>query len=192
MDYTDLVDLKSELDRAKPDNPLDFFVEVPVDTDDTVAMVQAVYELSVQGISQPLQLARYLRVSLARALALKMQVDEMFAEAMMITDPAVHRGRLAAAASGVQAEAMRVYHNAGSEQAKLQALKVALAAQKAQSDVLRLTGQTNKVVIDQSDRRTVVNNNDNRRAEIPDDVMQDLVDRMVKSESDALKVKRNR
>jgi hypothetical protein len=164
-------------------------VWVPEDRSDHEGMLEATRELMLQGLRRPVQVARYLGVTTARAAMLLTEVEAAFVAGMKDFDPSMNRARAAAAANLVQTHAMHVFHNSMNESAKLAALKIALAAQKQESEVLRLTGQKSgntSVTIDNSDRRTAIQMQ-LEQLQVPSDVMDQLADQFTEVVSTGLK-----
>lgn len=187
---SDLERLSSDLVEIDPEfRDLRLGVWVPEDRTDHEGMVEATRELMLQGMRRPVQIARYLGVSTAKAAMLLNEVDAAFVAGMQTFDPTMNRARAAAAANLVQEHAMRLFHNSMTENAKLAALKIALAAQKQESEVLRLTGQKSgntSVTIDNSDRRTAIQMQ-LEQLQVPSDVMDQLADQFTEVVSTGLK-----
>jgi hypothetical protein len=180
--------LPDDPDYVDPDHAMSLGVMVPVDKNDHEGMLRAVYEMMIRGVSQPMQLARYLRTSTAKAAALKLQVDEVMREGIAETDPEVHRARLVASAAHIQTEAMRLHSTTVSESMKVSTLKVAVSAVKMQSDLLRLTGQRNNtsIVVDNSDNRVAIRN-DLGTLDVPPEVLDQLAAQMTAAASTQIK-----
>lgn len=186
---TDLVEIDPTYRGKSDSTALD--VWVPEDRTDREGMLEAAQELMLNGVRRPAQMARYLRVSTAYAATLMTEVEAAFAAGMQTFDPTMNRARAAAAANLVQEHAMRVFHSAMAENTKISALKVALAAQKQEADVLRLTGQkagNTTVNVDNSDRRAVVQMQlEQMELEVPTDVLDQLADQLTAAASASLK-----
>ena len=187
---TDLEHMNGDLAAIDPDfEDRRLGVWVPEDRSDHEGMIEATRELMLQGLHRPVQVARYLGVTTARAAMLLTEVEAAFVAGMKDFDPTMNRARSAAAANLVQAHAMRVFHNSMAENTKLAALKIALAAQKQESEVLRLTGQragNTSVTIDNSDRRTAIQMQ-LEQMQVPVDVMDQLADQFTEAMSLGLK-----